>query len=41
MSASYEFEQLKEVLKEEKMKGFLDSIKATSREKNQRIIDLG
>ena len=39
MSSSYEFEQLKEVLKEEKLKGFLDSIKATSREKNSRIIE--
>lgn len=39
MSSSYEFEQLKEVLKEEKLKGFLDSIKASSREKNSRIIE--
>lgn len=38
-SASYEFDQLKEVLKEEKLKGFLDTIKATSREKNQRVVE--
>ena len=30
---------MKEVLKEEKLKGFLDSIKASSREKNSRIIE--
>jgi hypothetical protein len=38
MSSSYEYDKLKEVLKEEK--GLLNSIKATSREKNSRILRL-
>ena len=39
MSASYEHEQFKDAIKDDKLKGVLESIKVTSREKNQRVIE--